>query len=264
MHPVLSTRRPLVFAHRGGALLRPENTIAAFDHALACGADGLELDVRLSSDGVPVVVHDATLDRTTNASGSVERLTAAELAQVDAAHWFGADRGFPFRGQGFGMPRLRDVLARYATLPLILELKGTDRRLAQEVYGVVSAAGASERVCFGGFSGAMLSHIRRTNGHIVTSAARWETRLALYKSRLGWPLGLTPFRAFQVPECSGRTRVVSPKFIRAAHRAGLVVQVWTVNEPEDMRRLLSWGVNAIITDRPDVAVAVVKEYLTES
>ena len=109
------SQRPLVFAHRGGAALRPENTLAAFDNGLALGADGLELDVHLSRDGVVVVHHDATLDRTTNGARTARALTADELAAVDAGYWFrGTVEGgpeFPRRGQGVGIPRLRDVLA---------------------------------------------------------------------------------------------------------------------------------------------------------
>src|SRR5919108_1020933 len=104
--------RPLVFAHRGGCALGPENTIAGFDRGLAAGADGLELDVRLARDGTVVVLHDAALDRTTNARGPVSALTADELARVDAAYWFCPEDGYPLRGQGVGVPQLRDVLAR--------------------------------------------------------------------------------------------------------------------------------------------------------
>ena len=108
------TARPLVFAHRGGCALGPENTIAAFDRGLAAGADGFELDVHLSADGIVVVCHDDTLERTTGAVGPVRARTAAELARVDAGHRFvDAAGGFPFRGRGIGVPTLRDVLERY-------------------------------------------------------------------------------------------------------------------------------------------------------
>src|SRR3954468_24458086 len=100
--------RPQVFAHRGGCSLGPENTIAAFDLGMAAGADGLELDVHLSSDGVVVVHHDETLDRTTDGTGVLARLTAAELARVDAGCRFVADGAHPFRHQGVGIPTLSD------------------------------------------------------------------------------------------------------------------------------------------------------------
>src|SRR5262245_1416540 len=103
---------PLVFAHRGGCAIGPENTLAAFDRGVAAGADGLELDVRLSSDGIPVVHHDPNLDRTTNLSGPVANYTAEQLKRADAAYRFGSDHGHPLRGQGVGVPTLAEVLGR--------------------------------------------------------------------------------------------------------------------------------------------------------
>src|SRR5207344_689588 len=116
-HPALSLGRPQVFAHRGGAALRPENTLLAFDHGLSLGADGLEFDVHLSRDGVVVVHHDQTLDRTTDGAGAVAALTAAELGRLDAAYHFGAP-AFTYRGTAGGVPTLRDVLQRYQRIPI--------------------------------------------------------------------------------------------------------------------------------------------------
>ena len=249
------TSRPRVFAHRGGATLAPENTLAAFASGLAVGADGLELDVRLSRDGIPVVHHDPELDRTTNAAGPVAARTAAELALVDAGFRFGPDRGYPFRGQGVGVPRLRDVLDRHPGIPLIVELKGLDLRLARAVVDDVRAAGASESVCLGSYSGSMVRAVRRHGPEIATSASREEVRWALYRSWLGLCAGRAGYLAFQVPECAGRTRIVSPRFIAAAHRTRKRVEIWTVDAAEDVRRLLDWGADGIISDRPDTAVA---------
>lgn len=260
--PLERSPRPLVYAHRGGAALRPENTIASFDHGLSLGADGLELDVRLSRDGVVVVHHDDTLDRTTGGSGRLSALTADELGRVDAGHWFRPGAGpeeFPFRGQGLGVPRLGDVLSRYPGIPLIIELKVNQPELAKRAVDEVRAAGAIDRVAFGSFGRRVLAAAREYEPRIATGASQEEARWALYRSWIGWPLGATPYRELQVPEQSGATRITSPRFIAHAHRAGLPVKVWTINDAEDMRRLLRWGADAIISDRPDVAVAVVRE-----
>ena len=256
-----------MYAHRGGAALRPENTIASFDYGLSLGADGLELDVHLSRDGVVVVHHDATLERTTSGRARVSDLTADELARVDAAHWFrpadvspkpGADAtSFPFRGKGHGVPRLRQILARYPGIPLIIELKVNDPELARRAIDEVRAAGAIERVAFGSFGWRVLRAAREYEPRIPTGASREEVRLALYRSWLRWPLGSTAYRELQVPERSGPTRIISRRFITHAHRAGVPVKVWTVNNPADMQRLLDWGVDALISDRPDLAVAAV-------
>ena len=243
---------PLVFAHRGGAAHRPENTIAAFDHGLALGADGLELDVHLSRDGIVVVHHDATLDRTTNARGRLAALTADELSRVDAAA-----RYDDLRGQGIGGPTLREVLRRYREARLIIELKLNEPELAVRAIDEVKAADAVARVSLGAYGTRVLRAVRACEPAIATGASREEIRMALYRSWCRWPMRRPPYRELQVPETSGATRVVSPRFVRDAHASGTPVYVWTVNEEADMRRLLEWGVDGLITDRPDVAAAVV-------
>jgi glycerophosphoryl diester phosphodiesterase len=263
MSPLLHSRgsRPLVYAHRGGAALRPENTIASFDHGLSLGADGLEFDVHLSRDGIVVVHHDTTLERTTNGRGRLVALTADELAHVDAAYSFrhagDASQAFPFRGKGHGVPRLSKVLSRYPGIPLIIELKVNDPELARRTIDEVRGAGAVDRVALGSFGWRVLRAARQYEPRIATGASREEVRLALYRSWVRWPIRTTAYRELQVPERSGPTRIVSRRFINHVHRAGLPVKVWTVNHPQDMRRLLDWGVDALISDRPDLAVAAV-------
>ncbi len=244
MHAALTSSRPLVFAHRGGSKIGPENTITAFDRGLAAGADGLELDVHLSRDGVVVVHHDRLLDRTTPATGPIAHRTAAELAEVD-------------------VPTLRDVLARYPRTRIIIELKEANVALATAVVSEVQQAGASDHVCLGSFSVTALRAARAAAPGMATSAGRFEVRMALYRSWMHLSPGRVPYRAFQVPETSGSTRVVSPRFVKLAHQAGLAVQVWTVDEPDDIRRLLDWGVDGIISDRPDVAAEVVRDWVTD-
>ena len=252
-HLFFASERPRVFAHRGGSALAPENTIAAFEHGLALGADGLELDVHLSRDGVVVVHHDFTVDRTTNLRGPIAAWTAQELAGADAGFRFQRGEEFPFRGRGIGVPTLAEVLGRYRC-PVIIELKGDREPLARAVVDVVRAAGAVERVCIGSFDQRGLLVVRRLEPAIATSACRVEVRGALLRAWCGWPLAGRAYRGFQVPERAGRTRVVSPRFVAAAHRAGLGVQVWTVDTPADATRLLGYGVDALITDRPDLLV----------
>lgn len=253
----LDSPRPQVFAHRGGAALGPENTIAAFDLGLESGADGIELDVHLSADGVVVVHHDDTLDRTTDASGPVAARTADELARVDAgARFVTASGDAPFRGQGIGVPTLRQVLLRHADVPVIVEMKVNTATMGEAVAETVRMAGAAERVCAAGFGARSLRAARRALPEMATSACAPEVRLALYGSWVAWRARRPSYRAYQVPEYAGRVRIVSPRFIRHAHAAGVRVQVWTVDERSDMERLLAWGADALISNRPDLAVAV--------
>jgi glycerophosphoryl diester phosphodiesterase len=241
VHPAIRSSRPIVFAHRGGGGLGPENTVAAFDRGLAAGADGLELDVQFSRDKIVVVHHDRTLDRTTRAQGPLNARTAVELAAV-------------------GVPALRDVLARYPHTGIIIELKEPGAELALAVVDEVRAARAADRVCLGSFSLSALRAVRAAAPEVPTSGARFEVRMALYKSWCGLSPGRVPYQAFQVPEASGTTRVISPRFVRLAHKAGIAVHVWTVDAPDDIRRLLDWGVDGIISDRPDVAAQVAHDW----
>jgi len=225
----------LVFAHRGGSALARENTMAAFANGLALGADGVELDVHLSNDGMVVVHHDATVDRTTTGTGAVAALSQRELARL-------------------GVPGLADVLREFPETRVIVEMKVNTRELAEAVVNVVRQANAVERVCLGSFGQRALRAARALDPAIATSAAREEVRWALYRSWVRRPSFGVPYGGFQVPEVSGATRIVSKRFVDVAHRAGLAVQVWTIDDEDDARRLLSWGVDALITDRPDVIV----------
>jgi glycerophosphoryl diester phosphodiesterase len=256
-HPFFVAGRPRVFAHRGGSALAPENTLAAFDCGLALGADGLELDVHLSHDGVVVVHHDPTLDRTTNLTGPIAGRTAAELSRADAGCRFAGARHVT-AGADVGIPSLSAVLARYPDVPMVIDLKVNHEALAQAVLQTLRAADAIDRVCLGAFGLRVLQEARRLEPRVATGAAREEVRWALYRSRSRWPLKRADYAAYQVPEVSGGTRVVTQRFVADAHSAGLGVQVWTVDSEADAGRLLDWGVDALITDRPDIMVPFVR------
>jgi len=242
MHPFFAASRPLVFAHRGGAALAPENTMSAFDNSVALGADGLELDVHLSRDGVVVVHHDRVLDRTTTLRGPVADRTAAELVSA-------------------GVPSLEDVLARHRGVRVIVEIKRNDAAMASAVVDTLRQSGALERVCVGSFGTRVLRQIRRLEPRVATSASREEVRWALYRSWCRWPVSRVAYMGYQVPEVAGTTRVVSPRFVEYAHHAGLGVQVWTVDDVDAAGRLIGWGVDALITDRPDVIVPLCRHRL---
>lgn len=254
--PFFDHARPLVFAHRGGCALGPENTLAAFDLGMQAGADGLELDVHLSADGVPVVHHDATLDRTTAESGPLAARTAAQLARVDAGCRFAGGGTFPFRNQGVGIPSLRDVLRQYPGVRLIVEMKVDSREMGEAVAREVRAAGAGDRVCAAGYGARSAAAARAALPDMACSASHDEVRLAAYRTWARWPVRRARYGGYQVPEVTGLLRIVSPRFVRYAHEGGLKVQVWTVDEEADMRRLLAWGVDGLISNRPDLAVRV--------
>jgi glycerophosphoryl diester phosphodiesterase len=244
-HPFFTASRPLVFAHRGGASLAPENSLAAFLQSVGAGADGIELDVRASRDGRVVVHHDASMDRTTALRGPVDGYHALELARC-------------------GVPELSTVLHACRDVRVIVEVKVDAPEFGGLVVEELRRAQAIERACVGAFRRAVLDGVRTEEPALATSASREEVRLALYRSWLRWPVLRTRYMGYQVPERAGVTRVVSQRFVADAHRAGLGVQVWTVNDEDAARRLLGWGVDALITDRPDVMVPLVRDFTARS
>jgi glycerophosphoryl diester phosphodiesterase len=167
-------------------------------------------------------------------------------------------------GARAGLPTLDEILDRYPQASLIVEMKGERPALGPAVVGAVRRAGAGSRVCLGSFSTPVLAAAREAGPEIATSASREEALRALQRSWIGLSPGTVPYRAFQVPERAGRLRVVSRRFVRAVHRARCAVHVWTVNDEPDMRRLFDWGIDAIITDRPDVGVRVRDAWMREN
>ncbi len=229
--------------------------MAAFERGMALGSDGVECDVHLARDGTPVVIHDRTLERTTNATGAVSARTAGELASVDAGYHFAADGGFPFRGQQVGIPRLEDVLRRFPEARVIIEMKQGEPALARAVIDVLRRTDAVDRVCVGSFQRRGLEIIRTEEPAIATSGSEDEARWTLYRSWCRWPIPRRrPYSGFQVPERAGRLHVVTSAFVRQAHRDRARVDVWVVDRPEDITRLFELGVDGVISDRPDVAV----------
>jgi glycerophosphoryl diester phosphodiesterase len=237
--------------------------MAAFARGMAEGADGLEFDVRLSRDGVPVVHHDPTLERTTDARGPVSALTADELARVDAGCRFApaGDGVFPFRGQGIGVPTLDEVVRRFPNVRLIVEMKDDTEAIADAVVSVLRKADALDRADLVSFHARPVLEARRLGGGVRTGASQQEVRKALYAAWCGLSPRKPAYYGFQIPEKAGRLRVVSRRFVRCVSRAGLTVAVWVVDDEAHMRRLLDWGVTGLITDRPDIGVRVLRDRL---
>ena len=239
--------RPLILAHRGASRSAPENTLAAFRLAPHLGADGIELDVQLSKDGEVVVIHDSTVDKTTDGHGRVEDLTLAELESLDAGSWYAAE----FAGER--IPTLARVLQELGPrLVFNIELKPATLfgdRLAAEVIRLVEDAALVERVIISSFNPLALWRVRRLSPHISTGLLyapdsplhlrrRWLQPLAR-------PAALHP-----------RWDTLDGPGVAAAHRRGLAVRPWTCDDPDGLRRLIGWGVDAIITNVPDRARAL--------
>lgn len=258
--PFLQHDGPLFFAHRGGALLRPENTLSAFEHGMSFGADALELDIQQTRDGELVVIHDPTLDRTTSGSGPVATYALDELRKIDAGYHFTPDAGatFPYRGHGITIPTLREVFERFPGTRINIDLKESTPEREAALWALIQEFAAEDRICAGCFDPLALKRFRRlTGGRVATSASPREVRSFLITALSHTTNWLRPaYDALQVPDIYRSVRIVSRTTVDAAHRLGIEVHVWTVDERAHMEALLALGVDGLMTDRPDTLAQV--------
>lgn len=264
--PYLSHERPIFFAHRGGALLAPENTLVAFENGVALGADALELDIQQTRDGELVVIHDTTVDRTTDGTGPIAAYTLDELRRLDAGYRFTPDGGqtFPFRGQDISIPTLRDVFERFPALRVNIDLKESDEGRERRLWALIQELAAEDRVLVasGDLHAPIVRFRRLSAGRVATSASSQEVRNFVLACACWSTRWLRPsYNALQVPETHRKVRIVSLRAIEAAHRLGLDLHVWTVDDASTMRRLLDWGVDGLMSDRPDVLANVLSARL---
>ena len=262
MKGLLATPRPRLFAHRGGAALAPENTLEAFDEAARLGIAAFELDVRLTRDGEVVVFHDEGTDRITGAPGTVEDRSLDELRALDAGFSFSRDGGrtHPWRGRGVQVPTLREVLERHPAALVNIEAKHAAPTLAAALVEVIRGCGAVDRACLGSEldeQGERIRALLPEAAHFLPTEAATCHVLAAKSGAdpascpSGWDVADLPYR------WNGMT-VVDRDVVAWLHGRGIQVHVWTVDEPEDMQELLAAGVDGIMTDRPDVALEVLR------
>jgi len=237
--------RPII-GHRGAAAYAPENTMASFHLALEQGADALEFDVRVTRDGEAVVLHDRTLDRTTDAIGPIRLHTLKELEQVDAGFRFSPDGGrdYPWRGKGVRIPRLNQVIEDLPAVPLLIEVKEPE---AQEAIArVLLETGATARTVLAGSDWRSLLAFRAPPFHLGAS------RRDIARLYFRWGEPDPACRCFAVPDRFKFLPVPTGRFVDAAHARGASVHVWTVDDPSLARRLWANGANGMVTNRPDV------------
>jgi glycerophosphoryl diester phosphodiesterase len=254
-HPYLrGLKLPLVVAHRGGAALRPENTLVAFRHAAELGADIIEMDLQVTADDVVVVLHDATVDRTTNGMGSVHSLALRDVQALDAAYEWTPDAGatFPYRGAGVTVPTLAEVLDALPAARLSVELKPEGSAFATRLCALIREKHAETRVLVASQDTAAVERFRAACPAVATGATADEAVRFVRSTIVPLvPDAHIPALMLLLPERYRGIPVLSGNVITGAHAQGVHVHAWTINEEADMRRLLALGVDGIVTDRPD-------------
>jgi glycerophosphoryl diester phosphodiesterase len=250
--------RPVVIGHRGNSAHAPENTLESFAQAMALGVDGVEFDVRLTADRQLVVIHDPTVERTTDGSGEVARLTLDRLRELDAGYRFGAST-YPYRERGIRIPTVAEALDVTAPLDAIIEVKSVES--AEPLLALLRSRGDEDRVTVGSFVAGALLPFRRAG--IRTTATFQEARNLLVPALLGIRRRRVPFTMMSVPPRYKGIPLPVRALARCIAPAGASVSVWTVNDPREALRLWRNGVHGILSDDP-AAILKARQRLTSS
>jgi glycerophosphoryl diester phosphodiesterase len=207
-------------------------------------------------------MHDERVDRTTEGAGLIEELTLAQLQVLDAAYKWSADGGqtFPFRGQGIKVPALSELFEKFPDMRYVIEIKLTAHRIDQPLCDLIRSHGMQDRVLVASFHDEAMARFRETCPEVATSASRKEVASFVLLGKAYLSGLLSPrFNSLQVPwekSESYNIPVMTERFIREAHAKNVRVEPWTVDDPELMKLYISWGVDGIITDRPDLMLQV--------
>jgi glycerophosphoryl diester phosphodiesterase len=269
-------RRVLNYAHQGGAREAPSSTLLALRQAVGAGADGLELDVHATADGELVVCHDATVDRTTAGTGAIAGMTLAALRQLDNAYWWvpgevvapgrpDADythSGRAPRDRDLGIATLREVLEAWPGVLLNLDIKQTApavKPYEAALAGLLREYQRRDDVIVASFNDVATAAFSANAPEIPTSAGTLATAAFWQAVQQHAEPPATGHVALQVPAAYEAITIVDERFVAAAHRHGLAVHVWTIDEPEEMQRLIDLGVDGIMSDRPTVLEGVLQE-----
>ena len=269
-NPFVSTEAPLVIAHQGGERLFPSNTLYAFEQAHNMGVDMFELDIHRSKDGHLVVIHDDTVDRTTDGQGKIAEMDLAEIQGLDAGYYWTEDStSYPYRAKGIQIPTLAELFEAYPAMPMVIDIKQKESAIEQALCNLLRQYNKTSDIIIGSFHKSALELFRQLCPEVPTSIHPAEVRnMVLYNySRLDalfrpkanfafHPKANFAFQpkaiAAQVPMRSGRIQIINSRFIKLARQRNVAVHVWTINDPEEMQQLIDLGVDGIMTDRPDI------------
>jgi glycerophosphoryl diester phosphodiesterase len=251
-----------VIAHQGGDGVWPGDTLFAFEHAAAIGADVLEMDAHITKDSQIVLMHDERVERTTDGTGLIEDLTLAELSKLDAAYQWSTDDGqtFPYRGQGIQVPTLRQLFEKFPDKHFLIEIKLTGNPIHKPLCDLIHEFDMQDRVVVASFHDDAMSLFRQTCPDVATSASKGEVLPFVLLGKIFFSGWLSPqYQSLQVPYETSESYgipVLTRRFIREAHAKNISIEPWTVNDPELMKQYIDWGVDGLITDRPDLMLEI--------
>ncbi len=254
--------KPRLFAHRGASGEAPENTMAAFQRAVDLGIEYIELDVHASEDGQIMVIHDATIERTTNGLGTVNNYSLTALRQLDAGYRFSPDGGktLPFRASGVVIPSLEEVLSNLSNVKFTVEIKQSDPPIEEQVITLVTDCGKADDVIIASEHDAVLARARTLAPDIPTNFGYNEVADFIQRVATNQLEGYQPpGQALQIPPTYQGISLVTAHTVAAAHQLGLEIHVWTITDPHEMNSLLDLGVDGVMSDFPARLLEVARE-----
>jgi glycerophosphoryl diester phosphodiesterase len=257
--------RPLVIAHQGGDGLWPGDTLFGFERAVELGVDVLEMDAHITRDGQIVLMHDEEVDRTTDGTGLIEAMTLAELQQLDAAYKWSNDGGqtFPYRGRGIRVPTLEELFQKFPQMRYVIEIKLTQNPIDGPLCELIRKYHMQDKVMVASFHDEAMRNFREICPEVSTSASRTEVRNFVLFGKAYLSGFIAPhYQSIQPPydpKESMNIPIMTERFIHEAHAKNIKVEPWTVDDPELMKQYIEWGVDGIMTDRPDLMIQVLEE-----
>ena len=239
----------------------PENTLYAYEHSMAMGGEVVDVDLATTADGVLVAMHDSTVDRTTNGTGQVRALTWPQLSKLDAGWGFHGKGGHPFRGKGITVPSIEQILRRFPSTLVTLDLKDQRPSVAAPLCALLTRLRRTADVYVGSDSSAQVDAFRSTCPSVRTSGTDAERR-AMRAARASGDRSFTTRQLVSQPPFRGDDGVkrVTAASLAFSHSKGIAVLTWVVDDPKDMRELIDLGVDGIYTRRPDVLIGVLREH----
>ena len=258
--------RVLNIAHRGGNLNAPEETLESMHSAVKIGVDALEMDIHATSDGVIVLMHDATVDRTTNGSGRIVDMTFDEIRTLDAGYKHSTDRGmtYPFRGQGVVVPTLEEILTTFSDQYHLIEIKQSEPSIVEALVDLLDRTGMRDRVIIASFDEPAIREFRAAAPDVFTSFALSEAAFFFFLSPEQEAQYVAVAEFLQVPPRFGGIEVLTPEFLARSRRFGLKIHVWDVGGAEHMRQLIDLGMDGLIVDDPETLEGILKERAGQS
>lgn len=259
--------RPLVIAHQGGELLAPSNTMASFENAANMGADVLETDIHITKDGHLVTIHDPSVDRTTNGKGNVADLTLAELQALDAGYHFkDLDGSYSFRGKGVYIPTVEEMFQRFDDMKIEIEIKDDNpperiEEISSKLWELIGKYQMEEKIIIGSFDQKILQTFEKyAKGRVAITAGRQEVKsFVVFHKFFLRNLYVPKVDAFQIPVEDSGFDLTDQRLIDGAHRLGMEIHYWTIDDPKTMEKLIDAGADGILTNRPDLLLKLLEE-----